>query len=100
MRTVSNGPSRIDSFFLGELHVDLLNADASMRVTVGYQDSKTQRRLGSTHKMTGWSAETMQKLRELLEAVENDVAADLFDGTPNPSGAEGITTTSDGVPQL
>lgn len=99
MKTISGTP-KIDSIFLGEIHIDLLGADVSMRVVVGYQDSKSQRRLGSTTKMAGWSTDTIQKLQVFIESVENDVANELFETGTTGGGDSGVSPTTDGIPQL
>jgi hypothetical protein len=43
----------------------------------------------------------MNKLRELMEAIEQDVCADVFDGDEVVSGGEPTSaTTTDGVASL
>jgi hypothetical protein len=99
VKTIAGAP-KIDTIFLGEVHIDLLGAETSMRVVVGYQDSKSGRRMGSTTKLANWSPETIQKLREFLEAVENDAASELFDTGTTGGGVDAGLATTDGIPQL
>ena len=98
---VSTGKLKIDGIFLGEIQLDLFDQEnINMRVTAGYIDSKTRRKYGSTSKMGGWSPETLRCLNAFIEAVEKDIAADVFEGESTGSGIEDIATTIDGVPGL
>ena len=100
MKTIGGRP-RIDSIFLGEIQLNVLAyPDIHLSVTAGYLDSKTGRRYGSTTKHGGWSPETLKRLASFLEAVEEDVAADVFEGGSTGSGPEPIATPTDGVPGL
>jgi hypothetical protein len=99
MRPV-HGVPRIDSAFIGEIRVIMFNyPDVQMEVTIGYLESTEQRRLGSTSKLGGWSPETLSRLAAFLEAVEQDVAKDLFKTTTG-SGDQGIAPLPDDIPSL
>ena len=100
MKTGSGKPS-FDSIFLGEIRIDLLaQPDVFVQVVAGLMNSTTGRRFGSIQKRSGWSPNTLQKLAALLEAVEEDVAAEVFDGGSTSGGGGSIDTTTDGIPGL
>jgi hypothetical protein len=100
LKTVSGTP-KFDSIFLGEIQIDLLaSPDIRMQATAGYLDSKTGRRFGSTNKLGSWSPETLLRLNALIESIETDVAADIFEGVATGGGLTTIATPIDGVPGL
>ena len=99
MRAIPGTP-RIDAFFIGEVVIEAVaHPDISMRAVIGYVEKETGRRFGSTSKLGGWSPETLAKLDAFLEAVEQDVAKDIF-GTTSSGVVKPFDTTTDGVPQL
>lgn len=99
MRTVKGVP-KIDGIFIGEVKLNLFNfPDVAMEVTVGYVESETQRRLGSTAKLGGWSPETLNRLNAFIESVEQDVADDVLKNT-TASGSGVVPYTTEGVPAL
>jgi hypothetical protein len=102
MKTVTGGTPKFDSVFLGEIQIDLLAApDIRMSVTAGYVDSKTGRRLGYMTKLGTWSQETLTRLNALIESIEVDTIADVFEGTATTNGGlDVIATPTDGVPGL
>jgi hypothetical protein len=101
VKTVQGTP-KFDSIFLGEITLNLLAfPDVHMTATAGYIDSKTGKRFGSTQFSSGWSQATLTKLNELLDEMEKDVAAQVFEGgTPIRGGGQDAYPTSDGIPQL
>lgn len=100
MRTVKGTP-KIDGIFLGEVKLNLLNfPDVHMEAVVGYVESETGRRLGSTTKLGGWSQETLNRLNAFLESLEQDVATDLLSSATTASGSGVAPYTADGVPAL
>jgi hypothetical protein len=100
LKTISGAP-KFDSIFLGEIQIDLhATPDIRMQAVAGYLDSKTGRRFGSTTKMGSWSPDTLLKLNALIESIETDVAADIFEGVATGGGDRTIATPIDGVPGL
>lgn len=100
MKTVSGSP-KFDSIFLGEIQIDLFAVpDIRMQATAGYVDSKTGRRYGSMTKLGTWSPETLLRLNALIESIETDVAAEVFEGVTTGGGQDPIATPMDGVPGL
>jgi hypothetical protein len=100
VKTVQGRP-KFDAIFLGEVTLNVLAfPDVHLSVTAGYIDSKSGRRYGSMTKLGGWSPETLRKLNDFLEALEVDVAAEVFDGGATGGGQEPLTTTTDGIPGL
>lgn len=101
MRTV-HGTPRFDSVYLGEVKVELVNfPQVHMTVVAGYADSKTNQRYGSLTLLGGWRPETLAKLGEFLDALEQDVASLVFEGVSTTGGgADTAEPTSDGIPQL
>jgi hypothetical protein len=99
MRTVKGSP-KIDGLFIGEVKVNLLNfPDVQMEVVIGYIESESGRRLGSTSKLGGWSPETLSRLNAFIESVEQDAADDVMK-TTTASGSGVVPYTTDGVPGM
>ncbi len=101
MKTVSGTP-KINAVFLGEINIDLLSVpDVHMVASIGYVDTRTGRRFGSFQKIGGWSPKTLAALNAFIEAMEEDAAADVFEGGEATSGGIAVSEpTSDGVPGL
>jgi hypothetical protein len=100
VRTAQGSP-KFDALFLGEVRLNVLAApDIHLEVVVGYLDSKTGRRFGSFTKPGGWGPETLRCLAAFLEAVETDVAAEVFEGGATGGGSATTETTIDGTPGL
>jgi len=101
MRTVLGKP-KFDAIFLGEIYIEVLAyPDVHLRVVAGYADTKNGRRYGSMNKLNGWSPETLKRLDALMESIENDVAAEVFEeGTSTGGGPAPIATPTDGIPGL
>ena len=96
------GVPKMDSIYVGEVQLDLHAVpDIHMLVRFGYAESKTGRRFGSSTKLGGWSPATLQALSAFIDALEEDIANDCFDGASTSPGGEGTSSsTSDGVPGL
>lgn len=100
MKTLLGRP-KFDAIFLGEIQLDVLaHPDIHLRVVAGYVDSKTGRRYGSMNKLGGWSSETLKRLDAFMEAVELDVAAEVFSDGATGGGLDPIATPTDGIPGL
>lgn len=86
MRTV-----KFDGIRVAEITVSLLEAPAVISAKAAFVNTKT----GTTHGWTtckSWSKETVEKLKELRDAMERDLAATHFeDGaiTSSPTTASG-----------
>lgn len=100
MKTIAGKP-KFDSVFLGEVRLGLLSyPQVHMEVTAGYSDSKSGQRFGSLSLLGGWSPATLAKLGEFLEALEQDVASMVFEGTTIDSGQVTASPTAGGIPEL
>jgi hypothetical protein len=101
MKTVKGTP-RFDSIFIGEVKLNLLAfPDVHVTATAGYMDSETGKTFGSTQFVSGWSQTTLNKLNDLLDEMEQDIASQVFkEGSPIRGGVAPASPTSDGVPQL
>lgn len=98
---IASGKPIFDAVFLGELRIDLLaQPDIFLQAVAGLMSSTTGRRFGSIQKKGGWSPETLRRLASFLEAVEGDVAAEVFEGGATGGGEGVLDTTTDGIPGL
>jgi hypothetical protein len=106
------GLIRIDGLAVGEVSVNLLSPDIHMAVKYAFVNSLTAERFGSGNRNTDWSSETIQKLAELIQAIEQDLVRTMFSGgapaveeAPPTTDSVGEQTSpnqsdEDGVPGL
>lgn len=93
-----DGRSRIDAVQVGEVAIDALGPTVALSAKMAYVDSRTGERCGYCN-FNAWSPATLDKLRELFESMEQDVAASLFENTTG-SGVNPASDPMDGVPGL
>jgi hypothetical protein len=77
----ARGTPKFDLLIVSEIRAEYKSGTGSMLTASAYYASSVT---GETHGWTraqgGWSAETLNKLAELREAMENDIASRDFDG--------------------
>lgn len=78
------GLPKFDALALGELHVDFMKGQIHLEAVAAFVDSHSKS--GATHgwtKGTGtmWSKQTMDKLNDLKESMESDLASVHFSST-------------------
>ncbi len=93
------GSILIDGVEVGEATIDALGPSVGLSAKLAYVNSKTGARLGFCN-TSSWSPNTLTKLRELLDAMEEDVVSMLFGDAASSGGGEGAADTSGGVPGL
>lgn len=87
----TDGKCRIDSVEACEIAIDaLISMNTKLSVKYAYRDSVSDRRVGYGNKNKEWGPETLAKLQEFLDAVEQELLEETFDGQPHS------TTTSSG----
>lgn len=104
---------KFDAIRVGKITVDLLTeAAAKVEVTAAFVNTQT----GTTHGFTTgrqWSADTIEKLKELRTLMERDLEALHFEGEPGSTPTTGggglrdsfkglgehLGSTEEGVPQ-
>jgi hypothetical protein len=100
----TTGKCRVNAVAAGEVHVNLLGLAPAMSAKFVLVNSETGDRFGSTDRNTNWSDETMKRLAALVESMEKDAAASLFeesqDEAPSPSTHVFDNTLGDGVASL
>lgn len=98
------GKTKIDGFILGEVIIDMTGQTDIFPIVAHFAlaDSKSTRLFGKTTKATEWSEETLRKLGEFLEAVQNDIAAELFeDGSVSvDESPSNLPLNEEGIPEL
>ena len=102
MPTSSDGVCRIDGVLLGELKLNLLvEQRAVLEAVYALVNTKTGSRYGRGTRNANWSAETLAKVSELVQAIERDILSDVFEGgTTSPGGEADSAYTSDGIQGL
>lgn len=78
---------KIDGVAIGEINAELLTPPGSLNCKYAYLNSATEARMGSGH-FNQWSEPTIAKFAELLELMERDIIAAMFEpdgGNPYPS---------------
>lgn len=76
-----NGSPKFDGLAIGSIEVDFTKQTIQLKAVAGFINTAT----GDTHGWTRgeggiWSTETLQKLQELREAMEKDLARLHFEG--------------------
>lgn len=105
------GQIRIDGVAVGELSVNLISPTPHMAVKYAFINSATAERCGAGNRNTNWSSETLTKLGELIQSIEQDLVMELFTGGAQPSEAPPTTDSvgedpspnpsdEDGIPEL
>lgn len=78
---VARGTPKFDLLIISDIRVEYKGGtDSTLAATAHYASSVTGQTHGWTRSQSGWSAETLNKLAELRESMENDIAARDFDG--------------------
>lgn len=99
--TPSDQKCRIDAVEVLEADFNFLGPVPRISAKYAYLDSKTGDRLGSGNRNQEWSAETLEKLEELIASMERDIIKTVFSGESTVDGGSGAADpTSDGVPSL
>jgi hypothetical protein len=82
---------------LSQLVVDTTKQTIEITATAAIVDPKSG--VAAWHKCSGnvWGAETQQKLQELFEAMELDIARVVMDGFDNQDGTRSPRTSSAGI---
>lgn len=80
------GSCKIDGVEIGEISVVGLGPAPVVSVKYALCNTTTGERFGAGNRNVGWSAETMEALQALLEALERDVSGTLSDGDTTGSG--------------
>ena len=76
---MKHGTLKADAVVIGEIEVNLLAPTAKVHAKAAFVSTTTgQTHAWTTH--TNWSPDTMRKLAELREAMEEDIAAEHFEG--------------------
>lgn len=99
--TKSDGMCRIDGVSMGEVSINLLGHSVEMSAKYALCNSETKDRFGAGNRNANWSADTIEKLRSLIDSMERDVCRDLFkEGATIGSVEDVVDTQQDGVPGL
>ena len=101
--THSGGSCKINAVEVGELTVQIIGSPTPLlTVKFAYSNAETGDRFGSGTRNAGWSELTQKRLELLVAAIEQDVAAMVFEEGPTTSRSVeddyGIAT--DGGPGL
>jgi hypothetical protein len=98
--TKTEGRCRIDAVHVGEASFNLLGASPALSAKYAMADSTSGMRFGAGTKVQ-WSEQTLQKLFELAQSMEQDITRDVFDdGATTPSVDIPAANATDGVPGL
>ena len=99
--TKSDGTCKIDGVTLGELSVNLLGHSVEMSAKYALCNFESKDRFGAGNRNANWSADTMEKLKSLIDSMERDICRDLFsDGSTIGSVEDVVDNSTDGVPGL
>lgn len=74
------GAPKFNGLALGEGTFTFLTPTIGLKVKAAFVDNTTGKTHGWTETTGGWSKETLQKLDELRQCIERDLAAVHFDG--------------------
>ncbi len=96
---MSKGTLRADELKAAKVTIDLLANPTQIHTLFALVDTTTGRTLAWANGEGGmWSNETMQKLRELLEAMEEDAAKSLLsESSSAPAQSAGKKPPSGGI---
>lgn len=105
------GSPRIDGVAIGEVGCNLLSPTVHLTAKYALVNSVTAERFGSGNWSSNWSDETLTKLGELIQSMEQDVCRSVFtDGperTDEPTPTDGVEdeplphlSDEDGIPEL
>jgi hypothetical protein len=99
--TKSEGKCRIDGVLAGELEINALNNVALISVKYALISTESGERYGQGHINQKWSPKTMEKLKDLLASIEEDICQVVFGEGPTTASVDpGEAPTSDGVSSL
>jgi hypothetical protein len=99
--TRSDGTCKVDGVTLGEVSINLLGHSIELSTKYVLCNSETGDRFGAGNRNTNWSADTIEKLRALVDSMERDIVRDLFtDGATIGSVEDVVQLPPDGVPGL
>lgn len=99
--TKSDGKSRIDGVLAGEIEVNVLGHVPLLSVKYALVATESNERFGQGNINQKWSPKTMEKLRDLLASIEEDICQVVFGAGPTTASVEpGVESTSDGISSL
>lgn len=100
--TKSDGQCKVDAVEVGELtFVGIGSPTAVLSCKYALANAETGDRFGAGRRNTNWSERTMSLLQGLLESMERDILADLFErGATSGGVVEELLPTTDDIPSL
>lgn len=99
--TKSESQSKIDAVEAGELSLTLIGLPAPvLSVKYAYANSESGTRFGYGNKNMDWSEETLQALAHLVELVERDICAAVFQPGATTGAVVVPFDTAGGIPSL
>jgi hypothetical protein len=99
--TKSDGTCKVNGVALGEVTMNLLGHSIELGAKYALCNFESHDRFGAGNRNSNWSADTMEKLKSLVDSMERDICRDLFlDGTTIGSADDVVDTQQDGVPGL
>lgn len=99
--TKSDGTCKIDGVTMGEVTINLLGHTVDLSAKYALCNSATGDRFGAGNRNANWSADTLEKLRSLVDSMERDICKDVFaDGATIGSIEDTVAAPTDGVPGL
>lgn len=90
--TKAEGSCKINGIEVGEVSLSMFGPSPLLAVKYALTDITSGTRLGAGNKNTNWNEKVMNKLREFLSAVEEDICSDVFE--------TGATTSSSSVEEV
>ena len=100
--TIRRGRTKVDGFLIGEVSINRTAISGVSPLTAHYAlaNAASATMFGKTTKSAGWSTNTLQKMAEFIDAVENDIANDVFEDGTEAVINHGIPVGEGGVPEL
>lgn len=96
----TDGSCRINAVHVGEATFNMMGASPTLTAKYAMADSRTGSRFGAGNR-NQWSEQTMAKLLELAQSMEQDIVGELFnEGATTTSGVTPAPNATDGVPGL
>ena len=96
-----DGRCRIDGVALGEVTLNLLGPEPVLTAKYALTNTVSGTRFGAGTR-SHWSSDTLQRLTDLVEAMEKDCASDIFEpgDSTTLSGVSPFPSTSEDIPSL